>query len=116
MTARRIDGILRAEEVQKEAAARAAALRARGIVPTLAMMRIGEDPASIVYLRKKAEASQAVGVATREVILPADADPVVAHGALRDLNADPDVHGILLQLPLPEGFNATELLDLIDPA
>jgi methylenetetrahydrofolate dehydrogenase (NADP+)/methenyltetrahydrofolate cyclohydrolase len=80
------------------------------------MMRIGEDPASIVYLRKKAEASQAVGVATREVILPADADPAVAHGALRDLNADLDVHGILLQLPLPAGFNATELLDLIDPA
>ena len=116
MTARRIDGILRAGEIQAEAAAHAAELRARSIVPTLAMMRIGEDPASIVYLRKKAEASQAVGVATREVILPADADAGLARDALRDLNADPGVHGILLQLPLPAGFNATELLDLIDPA
>ena len=116
MTARRIDGLVRAAEIQEEAASRAAELRRRGVLPTLAMMRIGEDPASVVYLRKKAEASQAAGVTTREVILPADARPSAARGALRGLNEDPGVHGILLQLPLPPGFDAMALLDLIDPA
>lgn len=116
MTARRIDGKLRAEEIHREVAERVRALRERGVQPTLAMMRIGEDPASVIYLRKKSEASEAVGVTTREVVLPADTDPETARKALLDLNRDPGVHGVLLQLPLPPGFDATELLDLIDPA
>ena len=57
MTARRIDGKLSAEEIHAEVAEKASELKARGIVPTLAMMRIGEDPASVIYLRKKAEAT-----------------------------------------------------------
>lgn len=115
MSARRIDGKLRAEEIHAEVAERARELRAGGITPTLAMIRVGEDPASIIYLRKKAEASQAVGVASREVLLPADADPAEVRKAMMDLNEDPGVHGILLQLPLPPGFDSTELLSLMDP-
>jgi methylenetetrahydrofolate dehydrogenase (NADP+)/methenyltetrahydrofolate cyclohydrolase len=116
MTAHRIDGKVRAGEIQQEAAERAAELGNRGITPTLAMIRIGEDPASVIYLRMKREAAEAVGVASREVILPADADPAEARRQLEALNRDPGVHGILLQLPLPDGWNATGLLDLIDPA
>jgi methylenetetrahydrofolate dehydrogenase (NADP+)/methenyltetrahydrofolate cyclohydrolase len=115
MTARLIDGKARAAEIHAEVAERARALRERGVVPTLAMMRIGEDPASIIYLRKKAEASVEVGVVSRQVVLPADTDPDRARAELRDLNRDPSVHGVLLQLPLPKGFLAGELLGLIDP-
>jgi methylenetetrahydrofolate dehydrogenase (NADP+)/methenyltetrahydrofolate cyclohydrolase len=115
MTARLIDGKLRAEEIHGEVKEEARRLRERGIVPTLVMMRIGEDPASVIYLRKKSEASAAVGVQAREIILPADADPERARTEMRRLNADPAVHGILLQLPLPGGWNATELLDLMAP-
>jgi methylenetetrahydrofolate dehydrogenase (NADP+)/methenyltetrahydrofolate cyclohydrolase len=114
-TARRIDGKVRAEEIHAEARQKAQALRARGVVPTLAMMRIGDDPASVIYLRKKSEASAAVGVDTREVVLPADADPEEARARMRALNDDAAVHGILLQLPLPKGFDAGELLDLMAP-
>jgi methylenetetrahydrofolate dehydrogenase (NADP+)/methenyltetrahydrofolate cyclohydrolase len=116
MTARRIDGKDRAEEIHREVSRRVEGLARRGIRPTLAMMRVGEDPASVIYLRKKAEASAAVGVASRQVLLAADADPEAARRALDDLNADPQVHGILLQLPLPPGWNATPLLERIAPA
>ena len=115
MTARLIDGKARAAEVQREVAERARELAARGIQPTLAMMRIGEDPSSIIYLRKKAEACEEVGVTSRNIVLPTDADPDRARAALRELNQDPSVHGVLLQLPLPRGFDATKLIDLIDP-
>jgi methylenetetrahydrofolate dehydrogenase (NADP+)/methenyltetrahydrofolate cyclohydrolase len=115
MTARRIDGRLRAQEIQDAVRTRAQDLRSRGIVPTLAMMRIGEDPASVIYLRKKAEASEAVGVASRNIVLPADADPEDARRQLRELNTDPAVHGVLLQLPLPPGFDSRELLEMIVP-
>jgi methylenetetrahydrofolate dehydrogenase (NADP+)/methenyltetrahydrofolate cyclohydrolase len=116
MTARRIDGKEAAAEVRRKVAVKARALRERGVLPTLAMMRIGEDPASIVYLRKKAEASAEVGVESRQVVLPADADPHEAADALRSLNEDPAIHGVLLQLPLPPGFDPVTLLELIDPA
>jgi methylenetetrahydrofolate dehydrogenase (NADP+)/methenyltetrahydrofolate cyclohydrolase len=79
------------------------------------MMRIGEDPASVIYLRKKAEASEAVGVASHHVVLPADAEPERARRELQALNADPGVHGVLLQLPLPPQFDPRELLGLIVP-
>lgn len=115
MTARRIDGKARAAEIHAEVAERAAALRSKGVIPTLTMMRIGEDPASVIYLRKKAEASAAVGVTSKELVFPADADHDEAREALIGLNRDPGVHGILLQLPLPEGWNVPEMLALIDP-
>lgn len=116
MAARRIDGKARAEEVLAEVAARAADLRSRGVTPTLAMMRVGEDPASIVYLRKKAEACAQVGVESRNLVFPEDADPARVRAAMAELNRDPGVHGILLQLPLPRGFGTDELLALMDPA
>jgi methylenetetrahydrofolate dehydrogenase (NADP+)/methenyltetrahydrofolate cyclohydrolase len=116
MVARRIDGKERAAEIHQAVAKRAAILRGKGIVPTLAMMRIGEDPASIIYLRKKEEASREVGVESRQVVLPADTAAPRAREALLELNRDAGVHGVLLQLPLPSGFDTRALLELIDPA
>jgi methylenetetrahydrofolate dehydrogenase (NADP+) / methenyltetrahydrofolate cyclohydrolase len=115
MTARLMDGKARSGEVLRDVAERVQGLVERGIQPTLALMRIGEDPSSIIYLRKKAEACAEVGVTSRNIVLPADADPDRARASLRDLNEDPSVHGVLLQLPLPSGFDAAELIDLIDP-
>ena len=115
MTARLMDGKARSAEVLRDVADRVRGLVERGIQPTLALMRIGEDPSSIIYLRKKAEACAEAGVTSRNIVLPADADPDRARSQLRDLNDDPSVHGVLLQLPLPAGFDATELIDLIDP-
>ena len=115
MAARLMDGKARSAEVLRDVAERVRGLVERGIEPTLALMRIGEDPSSIIYLRKKAEACAEVGVTSRNIVLPADADPNRAQSALQELNADPSVHGVLLQLPLPSGFDATELIDLIDP-
>jgi len=115
MAARLMDGKARSAEVLRDVAERVRGLTERGIQPTLALMRIGEDPSSIIYLRKKAEACAEVGVTSRNLVLPADADPDRARAQLKELNNDPAVHGVLLQLPLPSGFNATELIDLIDP-
>jgi len=115
MAARLMNGKARSAEVLRDVAERVRGLTERGIQPTLALMRIGEDPSSIIYLRKKAEACAEVGVTSRNLVLPADADPDRARAQLKELNNDPAVHGVLLQLPLPSGFNATELIDLIDP-
>jgi len=115
MAARLMDGKVRSAEVLRDVAERVRGLVGRGIEPKLALMRIGEDPSSIIYLRKKAEACAEVGVTSRNIVLPGDADPDRARALLRELNADPSVHGVLLQLPLPSGFDATELIDLIDP-
>jgi methylenetetrahydrofolate dehydrogenase (NADP+)/methenyltetrahydrofolate cyclohydrolase len=116
MTARRIDGKARAAEIHEEVAVRAAALRAQGVVPTLAMVRVGEDPASVVYLRMKEEASAKVGVESRQVVFPADASQDEVRDTLRSLNTDPAVHGVIVQLPLPDGWDPTEFLYLTDPA
>ncbi|NNF07624.1 MAG: bifunctional 5,10-methylene-tetrahydrofolate dehydrogenase/5,10-methylene-tetrahydrofolate cyclohydrolase, partial [Candidatus Eisenbacteria bacterium] len=116
MSAKRIDGKLRAQEIHEEVARRSEELRGRGIVPTLAMMRVGEDPASIVYLRKKAEAAEKVGVQSKNIVFPEDANPEEVRQTMQDLNQDPNVHGILLQLPLPKGWDAQVLLNLMDPA
>jgi len=115
MAARLMDGKARSAEVLRDVAERVRGLVGRGIEPKLALMRIGEDPSSIIYLRKKAEACAEVGVTSRNIVLPGDADPDRARALLRELNADRSVHGVLLQLPLPSGFDATELIDLIDP-
>ena len=115
MTARRIDGKKLALEIQEAAAHKAQGLIAGGTQPTLALMRVGEDPASIVYLKKKAEACQAVGVRSQNFVFDADADPGEVRRTMADLNQDPEVHGILLQLPLPKGWDAKELLELMDP-
>src|SRR5262249_54430078 len=96
--------------VLEEAAVRAAALRNRGGVPTLALLSVGEDPASRVYLGKKKEAAERAGIVVRERRWKADDDPETLKGALADLARDPSVHGVLLQLPLPDGWDANSFI------
>jgi methylenetetrahydrofolate dehydrogenase (NADP+)/methenyltetrahydrofolate cyclohydrolase len=89
--------------------------RTRGVTPTLAVVLIGEDPASQVYVRGKKRAADSVGIATRDHLYPQGISQRDLDQLLRSLNADRGVHGILLQLPLPKGLDETVALAAIDP-
>lgn len=83
--------------------------------PVLAVIIVGDDPASQVYVRHKISACAKTGMGSREVRLPATADYATVAAAIDALNVDPDIHGILLQLPLPQGLDAAPLIARIDP-
>ena len=116
MNARIIDGKAIAAGVAAENAIRAARLRNAGTVPGLAVVIVGEDPASRVYVRNKALAGEMAGVNSWVHAMPADTPQERLIGFLRELNADPTVHGILVQLPLPKPLDARAVIEAIDPA
>jgi len=115
MSAKIIDGKAIAKKVRAEVREEAEKLKAQGIEPYLAVILVGDDPASQVYVRNKEKAAEKVGILTTTHRLPAD----VPEGEVRDLihrlNEDPRVHGILIQLPLPKHLPERELLELVDP-
>lgn len=113
MTAQLIDGNAVARTIRAEVAERTAALKARGITPGLAVILVGEDPASQVYVGKKVEACQQVGmhsVLERYEATMTEADLLER---VRALNADPAIHGILVQLPLPKHIDADKVIETI---
>ncbi len=116
MTARILDGNALSAEVRAQLAERAAALAATGVTPCLAVILVGEDPASAVYVRNKVAACEKAGVRSLKDSYPADVAPEVVLARIAELNADPSVHGILVQLPLPKQFDADAVLEAIDPA
>ncbi|MDO6513549.1 MULTISPECIES: bifunctional methylenetetrahydrofolate dehydrogenase/methenyltetrahydrofolate cyclohydrolase FolD [unclassified Neptuniibacter] len=87
-----------------------------GIAPGLAVVLVGEDPASQVYVRNKVKRAEEVGIRSLEYKLPADSSQETLNDLIQTLNADPSVHGILVQLPLPKHLNEEEVLLAIDPA
>lgn len=112
-----LDGRTVAEGVLAEVRAGVARLRAeRGVTPTLAVVLVGDDPPSQVYVANKKRAAEAVGIATRDHLHPGGLDRAALLGLLGQLSADPGVHGILLQLPLPAGLDEDEALGAIAPA
>jgi methylenetetrahydrofolate dehydrogenase (NADP+)/methenyltetrahydrofolate cyclohydrolase len=115
MTARRLDGNALAAQVRDELATRSAALKAAGTTPCLAVLLVGEDPASAVYVRNKVNACEKAGVKSIKDTYAADVDPAVVMARIAELNADPSVHGILVQLPLPKQFDADAVLEAIAP-
>ena len=116
MTATLIDGKAIAAELASENALRAARLRDAGTVPGLAVVIVGEDPASRIYVRHKALACEKAGLASWVHALPADTPQERLIGFLHALNADAAVHGILVQLPLPVAPDARAVIRAIDPA
>lgn len=117
MSATIIDGKAFAEKVRGQVAAHVARLKAdHGITPGLAVVLVGEDPASQVYVRSKGKQTVEVGMASFEHKLPADTAEADLVALVRRLNADPEVHGILVQLPLPAHLNADLVINTIDPA
>ena len=117
MSAEIIDGKAFAGEVRKKVAAQVARLKAEhGITPGLAVVLVGEDPASQVYVRSKGEMTVEVGMNSFEHRLPAETEEAALLALLDDLNADPAVHGILVQLPLPDHMDESNIINRIDPA
>ena len=115
MTARILDGKRIADELLDAVAARVAARVAAGKpAPGLAVVLVGEDPASSVYVRNKRRACARVGFRSLDFDLPASTRETELVALIDRLNADPAVHGILVQLPLPPGFDGTAMIDRID--
>ena len=117
MSGRVIDGKASAAKLREKIAAYTAELKSRhGLQPGLATVLVGKDPASEVYVRNKRKTAEALGFKSVHIELPAD----VAQGELlaqvRALSADPTVHGILVQLPLPKHLDEAAVLDALDPA
>jgi methylenetetrahydrofolate dehydrogenase (NADP+)/methenyltetrahydrofolate cyclohydrolase len=115
MPASILDGRRVAQQVRSELEPRIASLRARGVVARLSLLRVGEDPASAVYVRTKAKACAELGIDSEVCVLPADAPAGRIAEEIDRRSADPAVHGILLQLPLPGGVDPLALLSRIDP-
>ena len=116
MTADRIDGKAFSGRIREKVAAEVLRLKAVGLVPGLAVVLVGEDPASEVYVRNKGIQTREAGMNSWEWKLPADTSQEALMAKVAELNADPAVHGILVQLPLPGHLDAEAVINAIDPA
>ncbi len=119
MSAALIDGRLIASQVRDEVRERVSCLAAKGVVPGLSVVLVGDDPASQVYVRNKERMAGKVGIAAETIRMPADVEPTRLLETILTLNQDSTVHGILVQLPLPPQFTATiaaQILGHIDPS
>jgi methylenetetrahydrofolate dehydrogenase (NADP+) / methenyltetrahydrofolate cyclohydrolase len=117
MTAKILDGkAVAAKERQKSAARAADFVSKYGRAPGLAVVKVGEDPASAVYVRNKRKACEECGIASFAHDLPASTTREELLALIQELNRDDSVDGILLQLPLPKGLDSTEIMDTVDPA
>ena len=111
-----IDGKALAAAMRAEMAEKVAALRAEtGVTPGLGVVLVGEDPASKSYVTAKERALAEAGMASRDIRLPAETTQVELLQVIAELNADPAVHGILVQLPLPKGLDEAEVIRAIAP-
>ena len=111
-----IDGKLLAQNLRTEIAAGVAALKKeRGIVPGLAVILVGDNPASVSYVTAKEKACAEAGMYSREIRLPTTVAERELLDQIATLNADPAIHGILVQLPLPKGFDEKKVIDAIAP-
>jgi len=117
MTARIIDGKAIASELRARVAEEVARVkRDSGLTPGLAVVLVGSDPASQVYVRSKHKLTQEAGMASFEHVLPADVAQGELLALIARLNRDADVHGILVQLPLPKSLDTKTVINAVDPA
>src|SRR4051794_36668768 len=117
MTARIIDGKHIAAELRERVASEVARIRREhALTPGLAVVLVGSDPASEIYVRSKHKQTQAAGMASFEHRLPADVTEGELLALIAKLNRDPGVHGILVQLPLPKSLSTGNIIAAIDPA
>jgi methylenetetrahydrofolate dehydrogenase (NADP+)/methenyltetrahydrofolate cyclohydrolase len=115
MTARIIDGKTIAQEVRTEWKLRADALKARGVTPGLAVIIVGEDPASRVYVANKVKACAELGLHSEHIVMPADTPEAALLAKIAELNRDAKIHGILVQLPVPKHIDSNKVLEAISP-
>lgn len=116
MPAELIDGRAIAKKVRDEVAVRAKALTRKGIKPGLAVVLVGEDPASVVYTSSKAKAAEEAGMFSLNIKLPVDTSQADLIRRIDELNSNPNVHGILVQMPLPTQIDPDTIIRRIDPA
>ncbi len=115
MSARLLDGIASAEAIRDELRAEIGRLLAAGRRPGLGVLLVGDDVASAVYVRNKMKACEELGIHHETLGLPASATSAQVLEQVRSLNQRSDIHGILVQLPLPDQIDASQVLDLVDP-
>jgi methylenetetrahydrofolate dehydrogenase (NADP+) / methenyltetrahydrofolate cyclohydrolase len=117
MSAQIISGKEIAETIRAELKERVATMKAEtGVTPGLATVLVGEDPASQMYVGMKNKAAAAMGIHSRQITLPADTPEDELLGVVEGLNADPEIHGILVQLPLPAHVDEGKVLEAIEPS
>ena len=112
-TAVRLDGNALAQELRAGFAERVDTLKLQGVTPGLAVVLVGADPASEVYVRNKVNGCLAIGMHSEKIVFPADVDQAIVLAKIAELNADAAIHGILVQLPLPKHFDADLVLEAI---
>ncbi|MBD3941843.1 bifunctional methylenetetrahydrofolate dehydrogenase/methenyltetrahydrofolate cyclohydrolase [Microbacterium sp. NEAU-LLC] len=116
MTAQKLDGRAASAAIKDELRERVAALKARGVTPGIATVLVGADPGSQLYVGMKHRESEAIGMNSIQVELPADATQEDVEAVIDRLNADPACHGYIVQLPLPKHLDTDAILERIDPA
>ena len=116
MSARLIDGNALAQRIRADVAQRAAALTARGLRPGLAVILVGENPASQVYVKHKVKDCEESGLHSLLLRLDEGTSETELLARIAALNADPQIHGILVQLPLPAQIDANKVIAAISPA
>jgi methylenetetrahydrofolate dehydrogenase (NADP+)/methenyltetrahydrofolate cyclohydrolase len=115
MTAQIIDGKTIAQQVRAEWKTRADALKVRGITPGLAVIIVGEDPASKVYVANKVKACAELGLHSEHIVMSSKTPEAELLAKIYALNNDPKIHGILVQLPVPKHIDSSKVLEAIDP-
>lgn len=113
MTARIIDGKALSDTIKQEVAQRVVSLKSQDVTPGLAVVLVGEDPASTVYVRNKAAACEKAGLHSEVIRLPADITETALLDVVKGLNVNPAIHGILVQLPLPAHLDAAKVIETI---
>lgn len=115
MKAQRIDGKAVSDQIKEEAALEAQKLQRQGITPCLAVVLVGNDPASMVYVNNKKKACEKVGILSRSYELPEDTEEKDLLALVEQLNMDNSVHGVLVQLPLPPQIDEEKVILAVDP-
>lgn len=115
MSAKLLDGRIMAAELEESIKARVDELKAKGVTPGLTVILVGDDPASQTYVKNKEKACEMLGIRSHTVRMSADASQEALEAEIVAANADPQVHGILVQLPLPKHLNEERALSLIVP-
>ena len=115
-SARIIDGSAVAKAIREEVKAETAALVAKGVKPGLAVVLVGEDPASAVYVRSKGKACEEAGMRSDTIRMSAGASQAELLAVVHRLNTDPEIHGILVQMPLPKQIDPQAIILAINPA
>jgi methylenetetrahydrofolate dehydrogenase (NADP+)/methenyltetrahydrofolate cyclohydrolase len=114
VAAKIIDGVAISRKIREECRSRVEALKAKaGLTPGLAVILVGEDPASLLYIRNKLKACAEIGIRSYKFNFPASVDQAAVVRQIEVLNQNPDVHGILVQLPLPPSFDLMQILHAI---